>query len=65
MQLDLFNEQRDISLYPSMASIKEAREYIFNRLPITDENELYSLLMMYRNTLLDRRQPVGSLPGAL
>lgn len=61
MQLDLFKESQDITLYPSMASEKEAREFILNRLPITNENEMRSMLMMYQNTLMS----TGSLPGAL
>lgn len=64
MQLDLFDQQ-EITLYPSMASVEEARTHIMNKLPIENPVELHCLLMMYQNTLIDSLRAGGSLPGTV
>jgi hypothetical protein len=39
-------------LYPTGGSLKEVLELGESRLPITNKNELHTLLMTYHNTLL-------------
>jgi hypothetical protein len=41
------------SLFPVKDSLYEATSTLKESLPITDENELHALLMMYHNTLLE------------
>ena len=41
-----------MNLYPTMESVVEAVKYIESQVPITSANEMFSLLMMYHNTLL-------------
>jgi len=41
------------SLFPVKGSLQEATAHLKDSLPITDENELHALLMMYHNTLLE------------
>ena len=41
------------TLFPTFGSLKEALEFAESKLPITDKNELISLMMSYHNTLLD------------
>lgn len=43
-----------MSLFPSMDSLDEVISLAESKLPITDKNELISLLMMYHNTLLNQ-----------
>jgi hypothetical protein len=39
-------------LFPTLGSIQEVVDFSESKLPITDKNELFSLLMTYHNTLL-------------
>lgn len=41
-----------MSIFPTLNSTHEVVELIESRLPITDKNELLSLLGIYHNTLL-------------
>ena len=41
-----------MSLYPTMGSIQEVIALAESKLPITDSNEMYSLLMTMQNTLI-------------
>jgi hypothetical protein len=41
-----------MGLFPTLGSLQEVTEYGESKLPITDKNELMSLLMTYHNTLL-------------
>lgn len=41
-------------LYPSMQSLQQVIDYAESKLPITDKNELVSILGIYHNTLLDQ-----------
>lgn len=41
-----------MSLYPTMDSTTEAIAYIESQIPVTTPNEIFSLLMIYHNTLL-------------
>ena len=43
-----------MDLFPTMGSLQEVVDYGESKLPITNKNELYSLLMIYHNTLLKR-----------
>lgn len=40
-----------VPIYPVADSLDDAWEYINSQLPITDTNDLKSLLMLYHNTL--------------
>ena len=40
------------TLYPTLGSLAEARQTALSQLPITDANQLNSILMTYHNTLL-------------
>lgn len=42
-------------LFPTADSLKSAVELAESRLPITNSNELFSLLMLYHNTLLKQQ----------
>lgn len=41
-----------MSLYPTMDSICEAIAYIESQVPVTQPNQMFSLLMMFQNTLI-------------
>lgn len=41
-----------MSIYPSMNSVTEAISFIESQVPIQSKNEMFSLLMMFHNTLL-------------
>lgn len=41
-------------LFPTMGSVQEVLEYAESKLPITDKNELVTLLGTYSNTVLAR-----------
>lgn len=41
-----------MNVYPTLNSLQEVHELAESKLPITDKNELHSLLMVYHNTLL-------------
>ena len=41
-----------MSLFPTLNSEQEAIELMESKLPITSKNELYALLMTFRNTVL-------------
>jgi hypothetical protein len=41
-----------MGLFPTMGSLQECVELADSKLPITDKNDLFSLLMTYHNTLL-------------
>ncbi|MCA9911798.1 MAG: hypothetical protein KC496_00550 [Anaerolineae bacterium] len=40
------------TLYPTLNNTREVVELAESKLPITDANELYALLMIYHNTLI-------------
>jgi hypothetical protein len=48
-------------LFPTFGSLQEVLDFADSRLPITDKNEITSILMIMQNTLLDtlRRQSQG------
>lgn len=41
-----------MSLYPTMGSLTEAIDWGISQLPITNPNQLHSVLMTYHNTVL-------------
>lgn len=41
-----------MALFPTLGSLQEVVDLAESRLPITDKNEMLSLLMTYHNTLL-------------
>lgn len=41
-----------LGLFPTMGSIQEVTDFAESKLPITNKNDLFSLLATYRNTLL-------------
>lgn len=41
-----------MTLFPTMGSLKEVLDFAESKLPITDKNDLHTLLMTYQNTLL-------------
>ena len=41
-----------MSLFPTMGSLQEVVELAESKMPITNRNEMFSLLMIYHNTLL-------------
>lgn len=41
-----------MSLYPTMDSTTDAVTFIESQVPVTDRNKMFSLLMMFNNTLL-------------
>ena len=41
-----------MSLFPTLSSEQEAIELMESKLPIVSKNELYALLMTFRNTVL-------------
>lgn len=63
-----------MEVFPTADSLREVVELGFSKLPIADQNELYSLLMSYHNTLLQElrstknhhvndQQPTPRSPG--
>jgi hypothetical protein len=44
-------------LFPTLGSIQEVVDFSESKLPITDKNELFSLLMTMQNTLLKQISP--------
>jgi hypothetical protein len=41
-----------MNLFPTLGSLQEVVDLAESKLPITDKNEMFSLLMSYHNTLL-------------
>jgi hypothetical protein len=41
-----------MGLFPTFGSLQEVIDFADSKLPITDKNDLFSLLMTYHNTLL-------------
>lgn len=41
-----------MSIYPTLGSLQEVIELANSKLPVIQQNEMYSLLMIYQNTLL-------------
>lgn len=41
-----------MGLFPTLGSLQECVDFADSKLPITDKNDLFSLLMTYHNTLL-------------
>lgn len=41
-----------MGLFPTLGSLQEVVDFADSKLPITDRNEMFSLLMTYHNTLL-------------
>lgn len=41
-----------MGLFPTLGSLQEVVDLAKSKLPIADENEMFSLLMSYHNTLL-------------
>ena len=41
-----------MNLFPTMGSLQEVVELAESKIPITNRNELFSLLMTFQNTLL-------------
>jgi hypothetical protein len=42
----------NMGLFPTMGSLQEVIDFADSKLPITDKNDLFTLLMTYHNTLL-------------
>lgn len=45
-----------MGLFPTLGSLQEVVDFAESKLPITDKNEMFSLLMTYHNTLLKEIQ---------
>lgn len=45
-----------MALFPTLGSLQEVVDFAESKLPITDKNEMFSLLMTYHNTLLKEIQ---------
>jgi hypothetical protein len=45
-----------MEVFPTMDSLRDVVELGYTKLPLTDRNELYSLLITYHNTLLHTLQ---------
>ena len=43
---------QQMSLFPTLGSLQEVVDLAESKLPISDKNEMFSLLMSYHNTLL-------------
>ena len=41
-----------MTLFPTFGSLQEVVDFAESKLPITDKNDLFALLMTYHNTLL-------------
>ena len=41
-----------MSLFPTLGSVQEVVELANSKLPVIQQNEMYSLLMTFQNTLL-------------
>lgn len=41
-----------MAVFPTFGSLQEVVDFADSKMPITDKNELFSLLMTYHNTLL-------------
>ena len=41
-----------MNLFPTLGSLQEVVDLAESKLPISDKNEMFSLLMSYHNTLL-------------
>ena len=50
-----------MEVFPTADTLREVVELGYSKLPITDKNELFSLLMNYHNTLLHRLRDEGLL----
>ena len=50
---------QQMSLFPTLSSVKEATELMESKLPITSKNELYALLMTFQNTVLAQAQGIN------
>lgn len=48
------------SLFPVKDSLHEAIQYVKDALPITSENEVHALLMLYHNTLIQEIEKHGN-----
>ena len=42
------------SIYPTMPSLHTVILKAYSELPITDKNQLYAIIMVYHNTLLNQ-----------
>ena len=45
-----------MALFPTLGSLQEVVDFAESKLPITDKNEMFSLLMTYHNTMLKEIQ---------
>ncbi len=45
-----------MNVFPTMGSLQEVVDHANSKLPITNRNEIHSLLMIYHNTLLAQIQ---------
>ena len=45
-----------MSFYPTMGNLNEAAAYAYSRLPILDRSELFSVLAVWQNTLIQEMQ---------
>jgi len=54
-----------MSLYPTMESLTDVIKYGESKVPLTTANAVFSLLMVYHNTLLDQiaKEKVVSIRG--
>ena len=43
-----------MSLFPTLGSLQEVVDLAESKVPVTNRNEMYSLLMTYHNTLLSQ-----------
>lgn len=52
-QPDLKRHPAYMNLYPAMPTVLDAIQHIEAQVPVTSQNEMFALLMMYHNTLLN------------
>ena len=53
-----------MNLFPTLGSTDEVVALANSKIPIGNKNEVYSLLMTYRNTLLKELQDIQREPSA-
>lgn len=45
-----------MTVFPTLGSLQDVVDLANSKLPITDQNEMFSLLMTYHNTLLSQQR---------
>ena len=52
-------QPKPLPLFPTMGSLQEVKDFAESKLPITNKNDLVTLLGTYHNTLLKVANHVG------